>query len=250
MDAFGQHAVRRASQFIAGGGQSHGSGSFNAPALGDFYAGSMLAYDPRRKTVKGFLDGAVDQAIIYDSAGNALKSVLVRNLATKAIQRNGSISNLITNNNTEVTIFSATIPAGMLTANGACRFNLASGYLNNSGAGQIATLRLKLNGTTVYSDPTAAVAASAGRRTFLLRGFWGNSGIANAQYGGFSYELSTGNAATGLGSIGNQSLLSAAVGFESAIDTTAIVTFDITWQFTNANANLQLQNYHAHAEII
>ncbi len=156
----------------------------------------------------------------------------------------GSTTAVIDNSAAETSIFSGTIPAGTLGTSGAVRVVLTGQVFNDSGSGQGYTLRVKYGGTTMYADASNAtiLGNSATRRTWRMEFTLYSDGTTSSQrveglIGPFGAAAA---ATTGYGDLAaSASINPVPIGGTSAADSTSDQTFDITVQFTAANANLE-----------
>ena len=86
--------------------------------------------------------------------------------ATTAEVRDAQPFSPVTNRTDEVTVFTEAFGANQLVAGSVVNFLLMAGYTNNSGSASNLTLRLKCNGTTVWTMTFSAVPSGAGERSF------------------------------------------------------------------------------------
>jgi hypothetical protein len=241
----------RASHIIIGNAPSHGPGALNLPALGEAWVGTNKLINPNRLTeLAANPEYFADFVTLWDNSAGDVRKIKPRFLGPSVIARGGSSTNLIDNSNVETVLMTALVRGNSLGLNGKVRARFSSSYLNNSGAGQAGTLRVKFGGVTLFADASAAIAASAAQRMFDVDVELGNVGVANAQLVNGIWTLGSGTPTTGIGAIGTQALVTASFGGVGAIDTTADQTFEVTWQFTNANANLEIQTNHWAVEVI
>lgn len=163
----------------------------------------------------------------------------------------------IVNTTVETTLYSFAVPANALGTNGLLRFTVFGDYLNNSGAGETMTLRIKFGGTTLYQDVTGSIAAATARRPFRIVGEIGNKGATNVQFLVAHWELgAAGSATTGIGDIGaggatgeiGQHVVASAG--DAAIDTTLAATLDITIAHSVASLSISMRRKYAVLELI
>ncbi len=145
------------------------------------------------------------------------------------------------------------IPANTLGLNGAVRLTLVGDYLNNSGAGQSCTIRIKFGGTAFYGDLVTGIAANANRYPVPLTVVVANlnatnsnllQGIAPSSGGG---APTTGSVAGLIGAITHGRFVTSSV---QAINTTVDQYLDVTATHGAANANLSIRRHAAFAELL
>ncbi len=84
---------------------------------------------------------------------------------------------------TEQTLYSFTIPAGILGTSGGVRLTLGGEYFHNAGGDERITWRIKLGGTTILASTTAGGGynSSADKRKWSLTSWFLNNAAADAQ---------------------------------------------------------------------
>lgn len=138
---------------------------------------------------------------------------------------------------TETTIYSFSVPANALGANGLLHV-VCGGTFVTSAAIATYTLRIKFGGTTIYEDASPSVALSAVLRAFSYDLWLTNRASVSAQIGWGTVGLSVPTTAT----IGTGSLTTVAAGggpivmLAGTVDTTSAATFSITVQHSTAAA--------------
>lgn len=141
----------------------------------------------------------------------------------------------VVNTITETTVYSFTIPANTLGADGGLYFYLAGTYLNNSGAARNLTVNIKLGATTVFSDTYSSIAASASQRLFNLVLLGLNATASSQKWGpGHAYVGSAGD--TGFA---GASILAQLAYATSAVNTAVNALFAVTVTHSAASASLQ-----------
>lgn len=164
----------------------------------------------------------------------------------------------IDNDASETTIYSYTIPANTLDADGELRLKILSEFLNNTGTGRGYTLKFKLGGSTVveYTTGSTAFGSTATRRVFTILVHVSQTGATNSQILSVEhYAASTsgifGTLTTGVGltmsnavnvGIWNSGALS--------VDMTASQTLEVTVTLSAANASLEWKSYAATLELL
>jgi hypothetical protein len=145
------------------------------------------------------------------------------------------------------------IPANTLGVVGAIRLTLVSDYLNNSGANQTCTIRVKFGGTVFYGDAVGSIAASANRYPTPVNVVVVNLNATNSNLmQGFAPAWAGGAPTTGsvaglIGPMTDRRIVTSAV---QAIDTTADQYLDVTAVHGAANANLSIRRHAAYAEAL
>jgi hypothetical protein len=145
------------------------------------------------------------------------------------------------------------IPANTLGLNGGVRLSLVADYLNNVGANQTCTIRIKFGGTVFYGDAVATIAQSANRYPVPVNVVVVNLGATNSNilqgeapsWGGA--VPTTGSVAGVVAAITNRRLVTSAV---QAINTTVDQYLDITATHGASNANLSIRRFAAFAELL
>ncbi len=154
---------------------------------------------------------------------------------------------------TETTWASWVIPANTLGSSGAVRFEIVADILNNTGAGDTFTLRIKYGATTMFADLTVGFGTDAARRPVRLLCTLAADGATNAQI--LSGTLITGpltatTSGTGdlIGTLAGAGGL--AIGGTSAEDSTAAKTLAVTVQNTTNSANYSVRLLEAYIEVL
>lgn len=130
-----------------------------------------------------------------------------------------------TNSAAENTLWTYSLPGGILGANDAIRFSDEISILNNSGGNQTYTLRWKYGGTTLLSVPILCVANASTFGT-ILHVLMKNAGATNSQ-------KATGSAVAPNAQAGSTSAASYGT---SAIDSTTAQSIVLTVQSSAATA--------------
>ena len=142
----------------------------------------------------------------------------------------------VNNNASEASIFSVSVPAGSMGANGLVWFDVKGRLFNNSGAGRTITLRFKF-GSTTFAFTTASYTATTFSRGFSLDASLQNTNNASAQLFNASFRL--GAAPVDGGSIASTAyVLNGELYGASAEATSSAKTLELTAQHSAANANL------------
>ena len=150
----------------------------------------------------------------------------------------------IVNSVTETTIYTHSVAANALGANGSLRVVLAGDLVNNSGSDRSATLKISFGGTTFYQDAlnAAGLVNAANRRAWLIDFILQNANATNSQHlnGLFTIGRSTAPT-TGIGSIGTLASYFVANfgsdGSNPTIDTTSAQTLTVTITLSFAHAS-------------
>lgn len=124
---------------------------------------------------------------------------------SKTLDRKTSATT-INNTAAETTIYSYTIPAGTVDADGELRLTLLSEFLNNTGSNRGLTIKVKLGGTTVIEYTTGTTAFSTGSiRNLAPMTVWLSAkGATNSQIVSLRWEITSnsgtfGTLTTGVG---------------------------------------------------
>lgn len=156
---------------------------------------------------------------------------------------------------TETTLYSVTVPANSMGANGIVRMIITGYYKNNSAAGDTFRMRVKFGGTTHYSDLTGAITANAQLHPFYIEVLVQNKNATNSQWIAVRHGMNFAGATTGIGDIGTvagQFTTTVASDPTSlpAIDTTAAATLAVTIQLTTSDANIEFAREMAYCEVM
>jgi hypothetical protein len=151
----------------------------------------------------------------------------------------------------ETTWASWVIPANTLKTNQVVKVTIIWDFLNNTGAGDFFTLRVKYGATTVFADASAAITAGAARRDGVLE-FWLMGDTAtNVQLLRGRMQLGAQSAATtGTGDLaGTLGMSGASWGGAAAEDSTADKTLAVTIQNNVNSINFSVRLLEAHIEV-
>lgn len=154
-----------------------------------------------------------------------------------AVQR--TYPTAISNDSTEKTLLSYTVPAGALGLAGSVEFEMRGQFLNSSGSPVTVEPRVKWGGTTIWDDSNG-VASAAGPHAWVFRGRITNLGAANSQaFDGDSIVSGAAAAVTGIGPFGTGAIVASAhrSASDPAKDTTAAVALLVTMQLGTASAS-------------
>lgn len=147
--------------------------------------------------------------------------------------------------NTEVTLFSTTLPLNALGAGSEAEIRIVGEVFNQSGAGRNLTIRAYL-GTTAYFVGTDGQAGAANKRYLnILARVLGRT--ANTQVGNFYFEVGAADTVNGSGAnsfIRNQSNHNAMVE-----DSTTNLVFKITAAWNFQHASLYAYSYAARCNL-
>lgn len=150
----------------------------------------------------------------------------------------------------ETTIYSFSVPAGALGANGVLAVWLTGTFVTTALSASY-TLRFYFGGVEIYEDASPSITLSAVLRAWNYDVCLFNRNATNSQRGGGVCTISGGGtAATGVGSFGNTSPGNTPIIFgASAIDTTAAQTFAVTTQHSGASAGITTVRVGGYAAI-
>jgi hypothetical protein len=180
--------------------------------------------------------------LVDTAASNVLKKVTVANLRVVS-QWSGTFD--LVSSSSLTNIFSQSIPANTLGANGAILATVEGFYLNNSGASRGLTIAVQFGSTNVWFDASnaTAFAASATNYPFFMQFLLANTGATNAQRVSGMIMIASPNAAStaGQGTLSTNSLVSTSFAGSSAIDTTAAANLIVRAQHSASNGSLELK---------
>lgn len=164
----------------------------------------------------------------------------------------------IDNDASETTVYTYTIPAGTVDANGELRLKILSEFLNNSGAGRGYTIKVKLGGTTVinYTTGSAAYSSRSERRNMTLLISLSATGATNSQIVTVEHFGTSTSSLFGTLTTGSGLTMSNAInaGFWNSgtltTDMTASQTLAVTITLSTANVSLEWLTYAATLELL
>lgn len=150
---------------------------------------------------------------------------------------------LFTTSAAEQTIYSYTVPAGTLMGGRGYRLLIYGSWLNNTGAGQTITLKVKYGATTLFDDITGSIAAVAAYRMFRLAIDFSANGSSQAQtfVGAFSLSDSTATTA-GVGNLTAGAIIPPAP-FGGSSSENALLAKDLVVTWTNSASSANLHQY-------
>jgi hypothetical protein len=163
-----------------------------------------------------------------------------------------SAENDIVNTTTETSVYSYSIGANVLGADGAVRLTMHGDYKNDSGSAQTFTLKVKFGSTTMFEDVSASIPDfGASRLPWWMQLVLANKNATNSQTFGSQYMLTSIGAGTGVGRIDTDELYFHGGPQGSASeDTTGALTLDITITHAAAHADLSYRRHWAMLELI
>lgn len=152
----------------------------------------------------------------------------------------------------ETTWLTFSVPANTVGTLGTLHCVIQYDFLNNTGAGDTFTLRVKYGATTMFDDLSVAVVANAARRDGILEFWVAGDGATNSQLLSGSLRLGSVTAATtGTGDIaGTVAMSGSPFGGAAAEDSTAAKTLAVTIQNTTNSINYSVRLLQAFLEII
>lgn len=158
---------------------------------------------------------------------------------------------IINDDSDETAIFSYTIPANNLGADGMFRFTVMAEYRNNSSVNRTLTVRVKFGGTEIMDNGLAAIATDAANRAFRLDGLIANRAAGNQRADVAVLLSAAGSPSTGVGEW-NVAPKSDGLVFADAIgiDTTAAKLLEVTIQHSAAHGALTFTREIALGELI
>lgn len=150
----------------------------------------------------------------------------------------------VTNTVTETTVFTYTVPAGLLGTSGALRLTLIGDYYNNTGTGPASTIRVKYGSTTIYSQ-SDNITQGANRAGVLLEVVLSAANATNAQRVSGWCDWSNSGVNNASGTAGTPTYHKSAVHNGVAEDSTTALAFAVTFQHGSTDANLSLRMHSA-----
>lgn len=167
-----------------------------------------------------------------------------------------SVNELVINTTAaETSLYSFSVPAGILGTNKTLRLRLWGDYLQNNGAARTLNVKIKLGATTLYDDTTAVITASASRHPFDFEIILKNQNSASVQRLGGTLSMGVAGAATtGLGDLA--AVIAAATGFSTPIRGTAAensanaLTLAVTITHSASSANQEIRRDGGILEIL
>lgn len=201
-----------------------------------FPVGTLVKSNSTIGLVADYFQVATSNTLTLRSTGFAW--VEVARATTNLVDSIGAIE--VVNDAAEKTVYSVSVPGNFLGPSGIFEGTIHADYLNNTGVSQTYTIRIKFGGTTIFQDTTGSIVANASRRPWRLDVTLVNRGVTNSQFGGALRFLgSAGGSTIGAGDYGTAGIIgSITQGIDPAIDTTVDQVFAVTFQHTNASANL------------
>lgn len=156
----------------------------------------------------------------------------------------------------ETTLYTVTVPANSMGANGVVHMVIHGYYKNNSAGTDTFRLRIKFGGTTWYSDLTAAFANNADLHPFTYDIRVGNLNATNAQWVTGTLFMNFGTATTGIGDI--KTIGAGQIGGVVASDPTSAPNIDtssaqallVSITHTTSDANIETSRRYAYCEVM
>lgn len=179
-------------------------------------------------------DASSAAVVAYSKASDASSAAAIISLYAK-----NATQQVVVNDATEQTIFSATITGGSMTSTGMVKCRIAAQILNNSGATKTVTIKVKYGATTLYGDVTAAFGTGTAVRAFWMEFILANQNSTSAQIvNGLIVFGYLEQAATGIGDLTTDEI-GALTPFNGTAteDSTGDKTLAVTIQFSAAHAN-------------
>lgn len=160
------------------------------------------------------------------------------------LNHTGTILN-IASTAAETTLYTFSIPANTLGANGSLVLELGGDYQNTSGSNRDLTLRVKFGGTTLFSDIRSGLTSTAALAAWKLTLTLQNLNATNAQHLNGRWSLSGRAAATtGLGDIDAADTFAGTIaseGTDPTIDTTSAQTLEVSVQHSASSAAVAIR---------
>ncbi len=149
----------------------------------------------------------------------------------------------------ETSIYSFSIPAGVLGTTGGIRLSLGGDYLNNAGVNRVLTIRVKLGATIVFSRAFQIV-TGADRRKWYLNLWFLNSAVGAQKWFADWYLSPALSDALSIGTSGTEGGAKGAGVASSTEDTTSARTLDVTAEHDAAAATVSIRKEMALLELL
>lgn len=222
-------ATRTLTGIVAGKAQQQirltNVGSFNinlAHASGSSTLGNRFTC-PNARDFALFPNRSAD--IYYDSTSSVWR---VATTQMDVVLDKVAAGTTISNSAAETTIYSFTVPGGLLSTVSKLRFTLTGRYTNSTGGADDTTLRLKYGGATVATALQLGIAINT-NDVILITGHLSGNSATNAQVGTI-FGWSGNAAAVSHNATGGRGT--------SAIDSTVDQTFLVSWDFQTASNSI------------
>lgn len=147
---------------------------------------------------------------------------------------------IISNSNTETTIFSAAIAGGAITSTGMVRCRINATYVNNVDSTKTVTIKIKYGSTTLYGDTTPGLLYGTGSRPIWIEFILANQNATNSQIlnGLIMFGLIS-EAVTGTGTLNTDEIVSVdPLNGVSSEDSTGTLNLVVTIQHSSASASI------------
>ena len=171
-------------------------------------------------------------------------------LSSRVLNQTGTLAEIVSSS-TQTTIYTFTVPANTMGANGCLQLLMRGDYLNNTGSNQTLGLACLFGGTTWYGDTKTAIATSGSRRAIFLELLIGNKNATGSQaaHGMFHQTSSTGAAVAGVGTLDQTATAPSYFMFNDqvglSIDTTAAKDFVVQFKHSASSAQLSIRMQYA-----
>jgi hypothetical protein len=188
------------------------------------------------------------QALSSDST--AATGLAWKDVSAVLDRHNGSTHS---NSTTETSVFDVTFPASAGGEQKMFRITAVGNYKNNSGSSRTFTMKLKLDGTTIYSDESPSISTGAGIAPWNMTWYIAQE-TSSAQYNSGQFNMGTqGGADTGEGDASSTSvLMNLPFGNSSqgTINFQNDVTGEMTIQHSFADGNISWITHKATLEVL
>jgi hypothetical protein len=159
----------------------------------------------------------------------------------------------LVSSSTLTNVFTQSIPANTLGANGGLLVTVKGFYLNNTAAGRGLTLGVQFGATNVWLDATTSAfyAQSATAYPFFMQFLLSNEGATNVQQlaGIVTLGATVAASTAGVGTLSNTASTVAPISGTSAIDTTSAANLIIRAQHSANSGSLQLKG-SVHVQVV
>lgn len=159
--------------------------------------------------------------------------------------------NDVKSTSSETTLYSFTVPGGILGTTRAVRVRIIGDYLNDTGSNRNLSVSVKYGTTTLWGD-SRTLGASANRRSFHLDVVMGNRNSASVQRLGGTAAVgdAVAGSTAGLGQFANGNDNTVVLHGSAAENSTGDLTFAVTVTHSASNASLSIRREYAFAEVI
>jgi hypothetical protein len=173
--------------------------------------------------------------------------------AVEVLAREVTLINIVSSA-AETDIFNQTVAANRMETNRMLRLTIVGDFLNNSGSTSSPTIKVKVGGTTIYDDATAALASGANRFPVRMTFEFGMQNANNTMHlSGVVGIGNAGGATTGIGNLAtDESNVDAEISSGGTFTqaTTSSFAVQVTWTNSASDANISFRRQYAVLELV